>query len=334
MDPPPPPAAPADARLAPHSFPRPRRDGPPLLEFDAVSAGYDGVTILRDVDLELRRGEFVGIVGPSGSGKTTLLRTLLGQTQRLAGEVREHAARREGRGALRVGYVPQVESVDWNFPITVEQVVLLGRWRESGWRPWSSRQDRALVRQVLERLSIDELAKRPIRALSGGQQQRVFIARALIGEPDIVLLDEPTSGVDIKTRHDVMHLLGDLHRAGTTIVLTTHDLNAVASHLPRLVCIGEGRIMADGTPPEVLTAEVLREAYGAEMVVLRHGRSVYVVEHDEEPGVLEDAGGVEGAAAFVALDSLGDPARAPAPGSLRGNGTERMPPEEEDPSRV
>ena len=233
-----------------------------------------------------------------------------------------------------MGYVPQVESVDWNFPITVEQVVLLGRWRESGWRPWSSRRDRALVREVLERLSIDELAKRPIRALSGGQQQRVFIARALIGEPDIVLLDEPTSGVDIKTRHDVMHLLGDLHRAGTTIVLTTHDLNAVASHLPRLVCIGEGRIMADGTPPEVLTAEVLREAYGAEMVVLRHGRSVYVVEHDEESGVWEDAGGEEGAAAFVASEADGDLAGTPALGSRRGTGTERAPSEEEGPSRV
>ena len=268
------------ARPARHSFPRSRRDGPPLIAFDGVSAGYDGVPILCQVDFDLRRGEFVGIVGPSGSGKTTLLRTLLGQTQRLAGDVREHGAR---RGALRVGYVPQVESIDWNFPITVEQAVLLGRWRESGWRPWSSRRDRRLAHQVLERLGIAHLRKRPIRALSGGQQQRVFIARALIGDPDLVLLDEPTNGVDIKTRHDVMHLLGDLHRGGLTIVLTTHDLNAVASHLPRLVCIGEGRVVADGTPPQVLTPDVLRDAYGAEMVVLRQGRSVYVVEHDDEP---------------------------------------------------
>jgi zinc/manganese transport system ATP-binding protein/zinc transport system ATP-binding protein len=273
---------PADLALRPveHSFPRPRRDGPPLIAFDGVSAGYDGAPVLRRVDLDLRRGEFVGIVGPSGSGKTTLLRTLLGQTQRLAGEVREHGGQ---PGALRVGYVPQVESIDWNFPITVEQVVLLGRWRESGWRPWSSRRDRALARQALERLGIDHLRTRSIRALSGGQQQRVFIARALIGDPDIVLLDEPTTGVDIKTRHDVMHLLGELHRGGLTIVLTTHDLNAVASHLPRLVCIGEGRVVADGTPPQVLTPDVLRDAYGAEMVVLRRGRSVYVVEHDDAP---------------------------------------------------
>jgi ABC-type Mn2+/Zn2+ transport system ATPase subunit len=269
------------ARPAAHSFPAQRGDGSALLTLRGVSAGYDGVPALRDIDLLLRRGEFVGIVGPSGSGKTTLLRTLLRQTQCLAGDLDEHPA--EGRARLQLGYVPQVESVDWNFPITVEQVVLLGRWRESGWRPWSSKRDRTLARQVLERLGIDELAKRPIRALSGGQQQRVFIARALIGDPDVVLLDEPTSGVDIKTRHDVMHLLSDLNRAGVAIVITTHDLNAVASHLPRLVCISGGRVIADGTPPEVLAPEVLREAYGAEMVVLRRGRSVYVVEHDEAP---------------------------------------------------
>ena len=274
------------SRPAEHSFPAQSRDATPLLTLRGLSAGYDGLAALRNVDLLLRRGEFVGIVGPSGSGKTTLLRSLLGQTQRLAGELHEHPP--AGRSRLQIGYVPQVESIDWNFPITVEQVVLLGRWRESGWRPWPSRRDRTLAHQVLERLGIEQLAKRPIRALSGGQQQRVFIARALIGDPDIVLLDEPTSGVDIKTRHDVMHLLSDLNRGGVAIVLTTHDLNAVASHLPRLVCIGEGRVVADGIPPQVLTPDVLRDAYGAEMVVLRRGRSVYVVEHDDAPGVWND----------------------------------------------
>ena len=293
------------ARLAEHSFPRPRRDGPPLIAFDGVSAGYDGAAVVRRIDLDLRRGEFVGIVGPSGCGKTTLLRTLLGQTQRLAGDVREHGGE---SGPLRVGYVPQVESIDWNFPITVEQVVLLGRWRESGWRPWSSRRDRALARQALDRLGIGHLRDRSIRALSGGQQQRVFIARALIGDPDIVLLDEPTTGVDIKTRHDVMHLLGELHRGGLTIVLTTHDLNAVASHLPRLVCMGEGRVVADGTPPEVLTPDVLRDVYGAEMVVLRRGRTVYVVAHDDAP--------LDAVAAERQHESLhAEPASAPGPPS-------------------
>ena len=190
---------------------------------------------------------------------------------------------RPAEDTLRLGYVPQVDTVDWNFPITVEQAVLLGRWREMGWRPWPRRRDRELVAHLLERLGIGKLAKRQIRALSGGQQQRTFLARALIGDPDLLLLDEPTSGVDIKTRHEIMHLLGELNRAGTTILLTTHDLNAVATHLPRLVCMGMGEIVADGSPEEVLTPEVLRRTYGAEMLVMRRGRAIYVVEHLGEP---------------------------------------------------
>ena len=258
--------------------------GEPLITLQGVTVGYEGEPALEQVDLTIHRGEFVGIVGPSGSGKTTLLRTILEQVERYAGEVVRHP--RPGLDRVRFGYVPQVETVDWNFPITVEQVVLLGRWRESGWRPWPRRHDRRLVAQVLDRLSIGHLAKRPIRALSGGQQQRAFLARALIGDPDLLLLDEPTSGVDIKTRHEVMHLLGELNRAGTTVVMTTHDLNAVATHLPRLVCIGEGLVIADGRPPEVLTPPVLKKAYGAEMLVLRRGRTVYVVEHpDGDAGV-------------------------------------------------
>ena len=258
--------------------------GEPLITLLGVTVGYEGTAALEQVDMAIHRGEFVGIVGPSGSGKTTLLRTILEQIERYAGEVVRHP--RPGRDRVRIGYVPQVETVDWNFPITVEQVVLLGRWRESGWRPWPRRQDRRLVEQVLDRLGIGHLSKRPIRALSGGQQQRAFLARALIGDPDLLLLDEPTSGVDIKTRHEVMHLLGELNRAGTTVVMTTHDLNAVATHLPRLVCIGDGLVIADGRPLEVLTPPVLKKAYGAEMLVLRRGRTVYVVEHpDGEAGV-------------------------------------------------
>jgi len=260
-----------------HGPPTPSASDIPLAVLEKVNVGYESTVALQDVTLEVCQGEFIGIVGPSGSGKTTLLRALLGQVRRFSGHL--DLFPRPGRDEVRVGYVPQVDMVDWNFPITVEQVVMLGRWREIGWRPWSSRRDKQLMHELLDRLSIGHLAKRHIRKLSGGQQQRTFLARALIGDPDLLLLDEPTSGVDIKTRHEVMHLLGELNRAGTTIIMTTHDLNAVATHLPRLICVGEGQVVADGSPQDILTPEVLRRTYGAEMLVMRRGRAIYVVEH-------------------------------------------------------
>ncbi|MCY3507337.1 MAG: metal ABC transporter ATP-binding protein [Chloroflexi bacterium] len=265
------------APSAPGHRPPPHPDGEPLVELSDLSTGYERTPVLRNVDFTLRRGEFAGVVGPSGSGKTTLLRAIAGQTRRFAGAIK--ATPRAGERALRLGYVPQVEAINWNFPLTVGQAVLLGRWREMGWRPWPRRHDRELLANILDRLGIGHLANRQIRALSGGQQQRTFLARALIGDPDLLLLDEPTSGVDIKTRHEIMHLLGELNRAGTTILMSTHDLNAVATHLPRLVCVGEGALIADGSPEDVLTPEVLRRTYGAEMLVLRRGDAIYVVEH-------------------------------------------------------
>ena len=269
------------APSAPGHRPSPvSRRGQPLVEMRGLTAGYERAPVLRDVDFALWRGEFAAIVGPSGSGKTTLLRAIAGQTRRFAGTV-ESSPRADGR-ALRLGYVPQVEEINWNFPLTVGQAVLMGRWREMGWRPWPRRRDRELLARVLGRLGIGHLADRQIHALSGGQQQRAFLARALIGDPDLLLLDEPTSGVDIKTRHEIMHLLGELSRDGATILMTTHDLNAVATHLPRMVCVGEGAIVADGAPEDVLTPEVLRRTYGADMLVLRRGAALYVVEHLDE----------------------------------------------------
>lgn len=245
---------------------------------DLVSIGCDlgSGPILHDVELAVRAGDFVGIVGPSGSGKTTLLRIALGAVAPTTGQV--HRGPR-----LRLGYVPQVETINWNFPVTVAEVVLMAR-TEGRAMPWASRSERREVAAVLDRLGIGDLADRHIRALSGGQQQRVFIARALLGRADLLLLDEPTSGVDVRTRHEVLHVLEELHHEGLAILLTTHDLNGVATHLPHLVCLNQ-TIIASGSPQDVLRPDVLEATYGAPLDVLQHAGLPFVVDrpHHRHP---------------------------------------------------
>jgi zinc/manganese transport system ATP-binding protein len=241
----------------------------PLVRLDSVSHHFRGPMVLEDVTLSFEADAFVGIVGPSGSGKTTLLRLLVGAMPPCHGQLHR-------RAGLRVGYVPQVETINWNFPVTVQETVLMSR-QGSRVKPWTSATEKKAVAETLDRLGIGHLASRHIRQLSGGQQQRVFIARALIGQPDLLLLDEPTSGVDVRTRHDVLHLLGDLNAGGLAIILTTHDLNGIAAHLPRLVCLNT-RITGVGTPHQVLTPSVLEATYGAPMEVLQHLGMPLIVE--------------------------------------------------------
>jgi ABC-type Mn2+/Zn2+ transport system ATPase subunit len=232
--------------------------------------------VLQNVDLALLEGDFVGVVGPSGSGKTTLLKLI-------AGSVRPVAGRIERDPGLAVGYVPQVESVNWYFPITVREAVLMAR---IGGRvvPWPSKEDVSAAEETLDRLGLGGLGSRHIRELSGGQQQRVFIARALLRRPKLLLLDEPTSGVDVRTRHDVVHLLHELHHDGLALVATTHDLNGIAAHLPRLVCLNR-EVIAVGAPEDVITPEVLERTYGAPLDVLTHGGMPVVIDpFDEEAG--------------------------------------------------
>jgi ABC-type Mn2+/Zn2+ transport system ATPase subunit len=254
-----------------------------LVALEGVTCGYGSEAVLVDVDVAVAKREFVGIVGPSGAGKTTVLRVIAGSMPPAHGRVRR-------RAGLRVAYVPQIETINWSFPVTVQECVLMARV-SSRRLPWASRAERVAVSEVLARLGIEELRERHIRELSGGQQQRVFIARALLGEPELLLMDEPTSGVDVRLRHEVLHLLDDLNARGLAIVLTTHDLNGIATHLPRLVCLNR-RVIATGSPAEVLSPEVLERTYGASMQVLEHGGMPVVVDsfehrHEHLPGVPE-----------------------------------------------
>ncbi len=243
-------------------------DGGELVRLTGVSCRYGSLPVLRDVDLSLAQRHFVGVVGPSGSGKTTLLKAIMGTVSLAAGSV----WRRPG---LRTAYVPQVETVNWNFPISVSDCVLMARPARRV--PWASRGERAEAARVLERLGLHGLGHRHIRELSGGQQQRVFIARALLREPELLLMDEPTSGVDVRLRHEILHLLDDLNAAGLTILLTTHDLNGIAAHLPRMVCLNR-TVIGAGRPRDVLTPAVLEATYGATMEVLQHAGMPVIVD--------------------------------------------------------
>ena len=241
----------------------------PMVEARGLSVDYGAGAVLDDVDLSIAEGELLGIVGPSGSGKSTLLKALLGSVDASAGRV----VRRSG---LSVGLVPQVEHIDWNFPVTVAECVGMARAR--GWRtPWITRSERTEIADVLDRLGLAGLGDRHIRDLSGGQQQRVFLARALFTNAEVIFLDEPTSGLDVRTRHEVLHLLDELNQQGLTIVLTTHDLNGMAAHLPKIVCLNT-RIVGQGRPDEVLVPDVLEQTYGSPMHILEHGGMRVVVD--------------------------------------------------------
>ena len=265
-----------------HPLPHSRAPGEPIVEIKDVTCGYEKQRVLSGVSMKVMPGDFVGLLGPSGSGKTTLLRTVLGAVDLYGGEVLVNGVS-TAKKQPRVGYVPQLETIDWNFPVTVQEAVMMGRMTENPLFPWYRKKEKDLAATMMDRLGIYHLANRHIRELSGGQQQRVFLARALVSNPQLLLLDEPTSGVDIKTRDDVMHLLHDLNHQRVTIIITTHEINAVAIHLPWVVCMA-GRILAEGPPSDVITTEVLRMTYGAEMPVIHYNGMTIVGESPHSYG--------------------------------------------------
>ncbi|HEX7033059.1 MAG TPA: metal ABC transporter ATP-binding protein [Nitrososphaera sp.] len=224
-----------------------------------VTSGYSyNRPIVEGINLRVPKGGYIGILGPSGSGKTTLLKIITGLHKPWHGTVEFY---HHSGGIPVIGYVPQVESVDWTFPVTVKEVVSMGIWNQSGAGPAINKVAGERIHHVLENLGIEEYTDRQISELSGGEQQRVFLARALIRVPDLLVLDEPTSGVDYNTRETILGVLDSLNKNGTTIIMTTHDISGVAKRLPWLVCMNK-HIISEGVPAEVLTAENLLETYG------------------------------------------------------------------------
>ncbi len=254
----------------------------PLLEIDHITSGYENAQVLQDVSVKISSGQFVAVVGPNGGGKTTLLRTILGAIRPTMGKVALRGQPITEGSLGRIGFVPQLETIDWNFPITVEEVILMGLYRKNHWLRRVSREDRARLHEMMERLNLAGLGKRHIRELSGGQQQAAFLGRALLGEPDLILLDEPAAGLDIRSRDDVIHFLHEINHQGVAIILTAHDLNWVAAHLPWVICLNR-RVIAEGPPPQVFNSEVLRETYRGEMVVFQHEGMIMVGERPHSP---------------------------------------------------
>jgi len=255
----------------------------PIIELDNVTFGYGATPVLEHISMHLHPGQFAALVGPSGAGKTTLLKLALGILTPGEGQIRLDGRARDEHSRPTISYVPQLESVDWNFPVTVEQVVFMGLARSSGVWPWPSKLERDRLQSVLDQLEIGHLARRHIRDLSGGQQQRVFLARALITEPDLLALDEPTAGIDVRTAENVLHMLGHLSQHGMTILLTTHDLNAAAAHVPWVICL-KNKIVAQGAPEDVFTAENLNKTYDGDMLVIRQDGMLFVQQKPHPHG--------------------------------------------------
>jgi zinc/manganese transport system ATP-binding protein/zinc transport system ATP-binding protein len=242
-----------------------------------VSVSYGATEALREVSLKIWPGQFMAIVGPNGGGKTTLLRSILGMIPVSNGKILMRGQPMKRSWLQRIGYVPQLETIDWNFPITVEEVISMGFYHQNSWFGGIGPREQEKLQAIMERLNLTGLGKRHIRELSGGQQQAVFIGRALLGDPALILLDEPTSGLDIPSRDDVIHFLHEINHQSVAIVITAHDLNWVAAHLPWAVCLNH-RLIAEGQPQEIFNAGVLKETYSSEMVVFHHDGMVMVGE--------------------------------------------------------
>lgn len=230
------------------------------ITIDQLSVNYGTTSAIWDLTLSIEKGSLVGVIGPNGAGKSTLLKALLGLIKPLSGSVR-FMGRPLKEVASQVAYIPQKGEVDWNFPMTAFDVVLMGRYRKLKGLKWYRRADKEAALKMLEHLGMAALANRPICALSGGQQQRLFIARALLQEAEIFLLDEPFAAVDQATEELIITLLKELRDRGKTLLVVHHNLNNAASHFDQILLLNTC-LIAFGKSEEALSSDNLARAYG------------------------------------------------------------------------
>jgi len=264
------------SRPVPHSTIRPPDHDPqaPSLQVEGLSVRFNGSDVLRDVSFALGAGQRLAVVGPNGAGKTTLFRVLAGLLRPAAGHVRIFG---HGPGGdTCIAYVPQRSQLDLTFPVTAAEVVMMGRIREIGMLRWPRRADWRVVYQALERVGLAESAGRRIGELSGGQQQRVFLAQALAQEAELILLDEPFTGLDFPSVESLFQILDELQASGVTEIVSTHDLNLASERFAQVLLINR-RLIAAGPPSQVLTQANLVAAYGGHIHRLPEGDGVLIV---------------------------------------------------------
>jgi manganese/iron transport system ATP-binding protein len=246
----------------------------PSLELEGVSVAYDGIAALEDVSFSVRQGDQAAVIGPNGAGKSTLFNVIAGIVKPQRGSVRVYGS--GPRGHICVGYVPQRNRIDLRFPVSVHDVVMMGRIGKIGLSRWPGRRDRQIVGEALEQVEMQPFARRQIGELSGGQQQRVLLARALAQEAELLLLDEPLGGLDTPSQEAFLRILDRLRRRGITMLVATHDLNQAAEQYP-LVLVLNRRLIAFGSPANVLTTDILSQAYGSQMHVVHTKQGELVI---------------------------------------------------------
>jgi ABC-type Mn2+/Zn2+ transport system ATPase subunit len=260
-------------------------DGP-AVTIHGVTAGYGRRTALTDVDLTVAQGSLLAVIGPNGAGKSTLLKLIAGLIQPVSGELTVLGGP-PGSAARSIAYLPQAEAVDWEFPVTVREVVTMGRYARLGFGHGPGKLDRERVLAALETVGMADAVDRQIGALSGGQRRRVFLARAIAADPELYLLDEPVTGVDVRTQEDLMDVLEAEARSGKTVIATTHDLICAAQRFHQAALIN-GRVIAQGSADLVLDQKLLSETYGGHVLVLPGDGERMVLDdahhHDDAPG--------------------------------------------------